>query len=648
MTRFPHLFSEITIGDCKIANRIVSTGHHTYMADGVPSERLVAYHAARARGGAGLIVSEIVAVHATAGFSQQLLRADSRDIIPAYKRLTEACQAYGTRIFAQLFHPGREVIASRDGMMPIAWAPSSVPNERFHIMPKALPRDLIEDIITAYGQAAALLAEAGFDGFEIVASHGYLPAQFLNPQVNRRDDAYGGDFTRRLTFLKRVIDSVRGQVQGRAVGVRLSGSERDPDGLDEAQTTDIAAAIAAKVDYLSIVAGTSASLGGSVHVVPPMGLSHAYVAPTAARIKQRVDIPVIVAGRINQPQVAEGVIAEGQADLCGMTRALICDPQMPDKARAGRLDDIRACIGCNQACIGRAHKSLPISCIQHPESGREIEFGALVAVRQPKRVMVVGGGPAGMKAAAVAAARGHQVVLHEASGQLGGQARLAQQLPGREEFGGIITNLGREMARAGVEVVRRATVSAELVLRNGPDAVILATGARAYLPDHLEITDAHAVTAWEVLQNQANLGASVVIADWRADWIGVGLAERLARQGCKVTLCTNAAMAGETLQLYTRNHYVGRLHKLGVSIRTHLRLFGADQDTAYFVDTLTGDPVEVREIDTVVLSLGHLADDHLQRELARRDIEVLAIGDCVAPRSAEEAVYEGLQAGRGI
>lgn len=376
-----------------------------------------------------------------------------------------------------------------------------------------------------------------------------------------------------------------------------------------------------------------------------MGLEHAYVAPLAAAIRAATSLPVIVTGRINQPQIAEAVIARGEADLCGMTRAMICDPAMPAKARAGQLDDIRACIACNQACIGRAHKSLGISCIQHPESGRELEFGELPPIERRKRILVAGGGPAGMKAAAVAAARGHEVTLYERDGQLGGQARLAQRLPGREEFGGIVGNLAQEMALAGVAVVTGTPVTAALVRDRQPDAVILATGARPHVPKLAGLDNGHVVTAWDVLQDRANIGASVVVADWRADWIGLGLAERLAAAGCSVTLCVNAAMAGEALQTYTRNHYVGRLHKLGVTIRTHARLFGADDDTVYVQDTLTEEPILLEGIDTLVLALGHQPEDTLDGELAALDVERLSIGDCVAPRTAEEAVYEGLQAG---
>ena len=250
-----------------------------------------------------------------------------------------------------------------------------------------------------------------------------------------------------------------------------------------------------------------------------------------------------------------------------------------------------------------------------------------------------------MKAAAIAAARGHDVTLYESEPQLGGQARLAQLLPGRDEFGGIITNLEREMVLSGVDVVKATPVTAEIVRAQQPDSVIIATGARPHIPTLEGLDSAHVVTAWDVLQERANVGASVAIADWRADWIGLGLAERLAKAGSSVTLFVNAAMAGETLQIYMRNHYVARLHRLSITIRTHARLFGADDDTVYFQDTLTEEPIVLEGVDTLVLALGHQAEDSLEHDLDGLDVEVLPIGDCVVPRTAEEAVFEGLQTG---
>ena len=374
-------------------------------------------------------------------------------------------------------------------------------------------------------------------------------------------------------------------------------------------------------------------------------MESAYVAPFAARVKQSVAIPVMVTGRINQPQTAEQVIASGWADMCGMTRALICDPGMPAKAVLGDTDDIRACIACDQACIGHFHKGYAISCIQHPETGREREYGAQTPAAVKKKVMVVGGGPGGMKAASIAARRGHDVTLYEASSRLGGQALLAQLLPGRAEFGGIVTNLAREVEISGARVVMGTAVDRALIERERPDAVIVATGGKPYWPAGLEISDdGHVVDAWQVLRDKANVGQSVVVADWRADWIGVGLAELLATAGCRVRLAVNGLHAAELLPFYVRDMAAGRLHRLGVEIIPYTRLYGRDAETVYLQHTTSGEPVVIEGVDTLVLAQGHVPETDLLDSLDGYDGEVVAIGDCLAARTAEEAVFDGLKA----
>jgi len=647
---FPHLFSPVELGKLTVKNRIVSTGHDTTIPTaGVPDDRLIAYHQARAEGGAGLIVIQVAAVHPTAHYTSHVLTATSDECIPGYRRLAHSLHHHDCTVFGQLFHPGREVIDLVEGAATVAYAPSAVPSERFHVFPRPLPRVLITEIVDGYGEAALRMKKAGLDGVEIVASHGYLPAQFLNPRVNLRDDDYGGSPGNRLRFLHQVIGAIRDRVGDMVVGMRISGNEKDPQGLQEAEALDACAALdsGGGLDYFNVIAGSSASLSGAIHIVPPMAVSTGYVAPCAATMKQRVSVPVIVGGRINQPQIAEQILASGQADLCGMTRAMICDPQMPNKARAGHMENIRACIACNQACIGHFHLGFPISCIQHPETGRELRFGKREPAAVLKRVLVAGGGPGGMKAAAVAAERGHRVTLYEAAPRLGGQALLAQLLPGRAEFGGIVTNLSRELERAGVCVVLNTPVTADLVAAESPDALIIATGARPRLPVLDGAEEAHVVGAWQVLGG-ANVGHSVVVADWRADWIGLGLAEKLARDGCHVRLYVNGYIAGETIHRYVRDEKLGVLHKLGVEITPMVRLFGVDADTVYFQHLTSDEAILAEHADTLVLAQGHESVDALARSLSAYSGEVIMVGDCLAPRSAEEAVLEGLHAGSAL
>ncbi|MHA1527967.1 MAG: oxidoreductase [Alphaproteobacteria bacterium] len=643
---FPNLFTPVRIGRIEIRNRILSTGHDTTLpTDGTVNDALIAYHEARAKGGAGLIVVQVAGIHESARYTTHILMATGDGCIPGYARLAEAVHSHGAKVFAQLFHPGREIIESQDGSAPVAYAPSASPSDRFHCIPRALTGPIIRTFVEGYGAGARRVKQAGIDGVEIVASHGYLPAQFLNPHVNVREDEYGGSFENRLRFLSEVIAEVRKSV-GRdfVVGLRISGDEKDAEGLAEADSLAAITALAPELDYVNVIAGSSAKIAAATHIVPPMFVEGAYVAPFAAAVKQAVGIPVMVAGRINQPQQAEAVIASGQADMCGMTRAMICDPEMAGKAATDRIDDIRACIGCNQACIGHMQMGFPISCIQHPETGRELTYGRLRPAGNRRDVLVVGGGPGGLKAASVAARRGHRVVLCEASPRLGGQALLAQLLPGRAEFGGIVTNLAHEVAQAGVEVRLEAPVDRALVEAMAPDAVIVATGARPRWPRNIEIdAEAHVVDAWQVLRQEVNPGASVVIADWRCDWVGLGLAERLAESGCRVRLAVNGRHAGEMIQSYVRDMMVARCHRLGVEIIPYAKLYGCDADTVYLQHSASGEAMLVEGVDTLVLAQGSEAEDGLVGELDGYGGRVRPIGDCLAPRTAEEAVFDGLR-----
>ena len=646
---FKVLFSPLALGSgLSLPNRIVSTGHDTVMAHhGHVTDRLIAYHEARAKGGVGLIIAQVAGVHHTARYTSHMLMADDDTCIAGYRALADRVHAYGTKIFGQLFHPGREIMETDDGTAPVAYAPSAVPNSRFHVMPVPLSQAMIDEIIAGYASSARRLMEAGLDGCEIVASHGYLPAQFLNPHVNRRDDRYGGSLENRMRFLSEVAATIRAEVgQNFVVGLRISGDERDAEAIAAQEVLDVCKALDAEgtLDYFHVIAGNSASLSGAIHIVPPMFYETAYVAPFASLVKAIVTKPVIVTGRINQPQIAETVLANGQADLCGMTRALIADPDMPNKAKAGKADDIRACIACNQACIGHFHKGYPISCIQFPETGRETTLAARkTPTRSRQKLFVAGGGPAGMKAAAVLAERGHDVTLYEAASQLGGQALLAQLLPGRAEFGGIVTNLTREMEIAGVTIKRNTRLDRETVESEQPDAVIVATGALPRRPAFEGIEDAHTVTAWQVLKGEANVGGRVVIAEWKPDWIGMGVAEKLAREGRHVRLCVDGLMAGQTLPFYVRDEMVGRLHPMGVEIIPYARLFGADENTVYFQHATSGEPMLMEEVDTLVLSQGHERVSGLADALEGYGVPVHVIGDALSPRSAEEAVLDGLK-----
>lgn len=641
---FVHLFEPLVLRGKRLKNRIMSSGHDTSMpTDNRVNAQLIAYHRARAEGGVGLIVLQVAGVHDSARYTSHVLMATDDSCIDGYRELADICHAQDTLVLSQIFHPGREIMESADGLLAVAYSASAVPNERFRVMPRALAPAMIDEIVSGYAAAARRLHQAGIDGVEVVASHGYLPAQFLNPRVNRRTDDYNGSLEQRLRFLREIIAAVRAATDAQfIIGLRISADERDSEGLTESESLEAVKSLQAQLDYVHIVAGTSASIGGAVHIVPPMAIAAAYLADAAATFKASLSIPLFVTGRINQPQEAELILARGQADVCGMTRALICDPRMPAKTLEGRADDVRACIACNQACIGHFHKGLPISCIQHPETGRELHFGKLQPTLKRRRIMVVGGGPAGMKAAAVAAQRGHDVTLFEASAQLGGQVLLAQLLPRRSEFGGASTNLQREMTLAGVRVVRNTRVDRALVVQEQPDHVIIATGAEPYWPAFERGGELQVVDAWQVLRDQVSLGRSVVVVDWRCDWIGPGIAERLVRAGHQVQLAVNGTHCGENLPLYVRDQLAGELHRLGIPIVPYARLYGCDDSTVYLQHSASGEPMLLEDIDSLVLCQGHQSVDTLGAELAGL-VPFERIGDCLAPRTAEEAIYEGLK-----
>ncbi len=648
---FQHLFTPHKIRGLEIRNRIFSTAHQTILArDGAPSDDMAAYHEARAAGGAGLIIVESARPYSDDVSHGYYIDASTDACIPGYAKIAAATHKHGCAVFGQLNHGGR-ISYTHDGMHLVPHAPSAVPDHRFHCMPRVMSEDYIGNIVAAFARAAQRMLEAGLDGVELTASHGMLIAQFLNPLTNLREDRYGGSTENRFRFVSELIAATRTAIGGNAVlGMRISADELEPDGLDATAWLDICERLNAEteLDYLNVTMGSMMGLAGSVHVVPPMAVEHAYVAPSAGAIKAVSQKSIFVAGRINQPQLAEQVLSQGQAHMCGMTRAMISDPEMPSKARQGRLDDIRACIGCNQACIGHYHQGVRISCIQNPISGRELLLGAHPKAASAKTVVVAGGGPGGMKAAAVAAERGHRVILCEASPRLGGQVLLAQLLPGRSEFGVLVDNLKREMDMAGVEVRLNTTVDAALVKSVDADAAIIATGATPYRPDVEIAEDVHAVDAWQVLRGEVNPGGSVVVADWRCDWVGVGLAEKLAREGCHVRLCVDGENAAQNLQKYLRWHWAGELHKLGVEVIPYARLFGADGDTVYFQHTGSGEPIICEGADTLVMAQGHQPETTLEHALQDAGIETHLIGDCLSPRSSEEAIYEGLIAARDI
>ena len=641
---FPTLFSPLEVGPVTLRNRIVSSGHATRLADGqVVSDRLRAYHRARAAGGAGLIITEASFLTRDASYSSAQLVCADDTIVPTYRALGEELRSEGCAVFGQLLHLGLEHASTLDGTRVAALGPTASPSERYHTSGRAMTLEDIDQVVDDHAAAAERMRRGGLDGVEVAASHGYLLAQFLSPRLNRRTDEYGGSLENRLRLTRRVLLAVRAAAgPDLAVGIRISGDEMTTDGLEPHDVVEACAALGTEglVDYFNVTIGSSRQVAAAVHIVSPMSTEMAISTTFSERVKRRVAQPVLAVGRINSPALAEQVLESGRADLVGMTRAMICDPEMPTKARDGRADEIRTCIACNQACIDRFHRGHGISCIQHPETGRELTYRVRTPASQIRRVMVVGGGPAGLKAAVVAAERGHDVTLFEKAARLGGQALWAEQLPRRAEFGGLIENLAREAEAAGVMVELSAEVTPVLVQERQPDVVIVATGASAGLPRG-EFDGAHIVTAVDVLRG-CEVGKRVLVADWKCDWAGLGMAELLARRGHRVTLASTGYIAGETIPRYTRDEWLADMHRLDVNLIPLTRLFGADEDTVYLQHMASGEPVIVEGIDSVVSAGLAESNNELAESLAGMTA-VHVIGDALAPRTVEEATLDALE-----
>jgi len=648
---YENLFEPISLGPTELRNRIFNPPHGTTLgADGLVSDELIAYHEARAKGGAGLIILEGMAFHPSFAFESAYLNAGRDDIIPGMTELSRACSAHGTAVFGQLFHAGRSVRYSHDGSRPLVFSASDTPDDRYRVVPIPMPNDMIWEVIESYATAAARLAEAGLDGIEILASQGYLIGQFLNPITNRRDDEFGGSLENRMRFLSESIARTRGAIgNSKALGIRITLDEKTQFGIEAGEAIKVCQILENEghLDYFSVISGSSSSPDGWIHVFPPMAVPPAFVADDAAQLKSVVTKPVLVAGRINQAQTASQILNEGKADMIGMVRALISDPEFPNKVAENRSEDIRACIGCNQACVGHRLTHHPISCIQNPVTGRELEFRPR-STQSKRLVWVIGGGPGGMKAAVTAADQGHEVVLYEKQSKLGGQVNLAERLPGRSEFGGVTTNLMNELDRSSVQVCLSSSANPEAFHAIGPDVVIVSTGAVPRLPE-VEVAGTPFFSGWSVIAGEKPTGQNVVIADWSSDWSAMGVAHMLALSGYKVRLFSGASTCGESIPAIVRDQWFGELQSLNVELTCYARFFGAEDQTAFFQHTINGEAIICEDVDAIISCYPPRSNDECEwvSDLNTPDtppFQIKKIGDALAPRTVEEAVLEGFKA----
>ena len=633
-----------------VGNRIVMAPMERNFGnpDGTVSRRTLAHYEAVARGGVGWIDVESTFVDpAGRGRTHQLGLHDDA-CVEGFASLAEIAHANGARIGVELHHAGRNTCRAISGYEPVAPSPVPCP-EAGPDTPRELTVGEIDAVVERYALAARRAADAGFDAVELHSAHGYLPLAFLSPLTNFRTDEYGGPLENRMRFALRVIKAFRDAVPEHVtIGCRFSAEERLPGGLTVDDTMRYAQTLeAAGVDYLHVSAGVYASFRW---IIPPMDVEPGWLLPVAARIKSAVSIPVVGVSRVNDPALAEAAIADGMVDLVAFGRAFLTDPEFPAKLASGRRDEIVTCIGCNEGCTRRIANQRDVTCLVNPRTGRELEL-SLEPAASPKQVVVIGGGPAGMEAARVAAERGHDVRLIEAGPEIGGQARLAAKLPYRDGWQTLVDQGRRRLERAGVQI--------ELGRRIGPDeldgleadAIVLATGAefmREEIPggDETTVVDAATVLAGPMERRPAH---AVVVAD--PDPLGLNLAEWFAAGGSLVSVVTRVAEPADP------DTQPGLLERIGatpaITLFPDRRVAELGDGGVRLVRSGAIGPLfeeEIPGVDLVVFADRRRSSSGLAWYARWRNIdaEIYEIGDCRRPRTALEAVFEGAMVGRRI
>jgi mycofactocin system FadH/OYE family oxidoreductase 2 len=653
MGRYRHLFSPLRLGPVTVRNRIVFSAHLTnYAEDGLPTEQHAAYYEARAAGGAGLIITEEHSTHPTDWPYEKLIHGFHREVIPGYKRITEAVHRHGTPIFAQINHNGGQA-GSMYSRLPV-WAPSAVADPLFREVPKAVNVREIAEIVAGYGLVAGHCAEGGFDGVELQCSHSSIVRGFLSGATNMRTDHYGGSLENRARILLEIVDAVRDAVgPTRALGVRLCGDELIEGGTTIEEAVAVAKIVEAtgKVDYINTSIGVATAtlfmIEASMHIPP----GYALFIPNA--IRREVSLPVVGVGRFKDPIQAERALADGHCDLVGAVRAQIADPDFVNKAQSGVHDDTRLCLSCNQECVGRMGLNRWLGCIENPRTGREALVPATVALTsKPKRVMVVGAGPAGLQAAISAASHGHKVAVYERSDVAGGQVRWAASVANRVEFGDMIRNQLNEAHRLDITIVYGREVTVDVVRAERPDAVVVATGASSARPYWAPFDEARIVDVMDILTGSASPvpGVTVVIVDELGFHQATSVAELLADRGCNVEILTPGMVVGQDLGItLDMEGFCIRAAAKSIKLTPDSVVMGWAGDTATLsvLHHVSGHMNTVKA-DLVVLAVPGSPNAQLYFDLQDSGIAVHRIGDALAPRRAHSAVIEGDRLGASL
>jgi 2,4-dienoyl-CoA reductase-like NADH-dependent reductase (Old Yellow Enzyme family) len=635
----------------ELRNRIVFLPHYTAMANrtSLPSEMEVHYYAERAKGGAGLIIAGNYAVSRTGQMHCTFVNASEPGVVRTLARTARLVHRYRAKIVGQLTHAGP---TKMEKPQPDLWAPSQVieGSSGTHTMEVSVGE--IAQVVASFCSAAANLRRSCFDGVEIKVGHDGILRSFLSPHYNKRTDHYGGSFENKVRILVEVLQGVRAVIAPRMIlGMRLCMDEFEEDGYRFDYAVSVVRHIEALglIDYVSVDAGTTWL--SYIMQIPPMAVPLGFAEYMSAELKREVKIPVIAFGRINDPVQAEQILQNDSADLIGMVRQLICDPEMPNKSLRGDVDGIRKCIACEDGCCGQGIQFQPIRCIQNPAVGKEklLGIGTLPAARRKKRVVVVGGGVAGMKTAEIAAKRGHAVILFEKEKTLGGQINLVKKIPFRNEFSEVQRYLEFQMKSLGnvtLHLNEEATESS--ILDESPDVVVIATGSTRSVPR--EFAAARACSSWDVLKGTVEIGRNVVIHDMLAKDEGIGIAEYIAEyfDEVRIRFFTPANAPGADVHFLNQDVLFRKLFSKQVSFYPFYVLQRADDRSVVFINRYSRRELIINDCDTLVIIGDMRSNDELYKGLDGKVAELHRVGDARAPRIVELAIHGAEELARAI